>query len=323
MGRFLILLMFVCVVSYSRATPIAEKAPAAPEEALPVPTPEKEIVKNEEVPTTEQPAKVEAVEDKTPAPQKPEEAPANSSETPTRDARTLGSRAEANEIGGTDEVEDALLQKLSNKCSKRDFSSCVMIKLVTYMNRLLKKSNIEVIDGLHITQTTSEVQVEEESLPRSASGGEGDEESEVTNLLYHKLWSFVKTRSLRWNVLPDADMVVSTSPDDEGTVNVGMSIRTAKALEKGLALKGLALLVGKALLVSKIALLLASILWLKKLFSHQKHVTYEVVAHPHHTHSTEHHGDSYSSGWGRSTDTEKAAAHQLAYNAYIPAATPH
>lgn len=37
----------------------------------------------------------------------------------------------------------------------------------------------------------------------------------------------------------------------------------------GLAFKGLTLLVGKALLVSKIALLLAGIIGLKKLFSHQ------------------------------------------------------
>jgi hypothetical protein len=87
------------------------------------------------------------------------------------------------------------------------------------------------------------------------------------------------------------------------------------ALLGGLAFKGLVLLVGKALLVSKIALLLAGILWLKKLFSHQKHVTYEVVAHPHHSHSSvDHHGgDSYSSGWGRSSD-----AQELAYSGYAP-----
>jgi hypothetical protein len=91
------------------------------------------------------------------------------------------------------------------------------------------------------------------------------------------------------------------------------------ALLGGLAFKGLVLLVGKALLVSKIALLLASILWLKKLFSQQKHVTYEVVSHPHHSHSSpDHHGssgggDSFSSGWGRSSDP-----HQLAYSGYAP-----
>lgn len=92
----------------------------------------------------------------------------------------------------------------------------------------------------------------------------------------------------------------------------------------GLAFKALALLVGKALLLSKIALLLAGIIGLKKLFSQQKHVTYEVVAHPHHSssHISDHaHGDSYSSGWARSFHGQgpisgQADAHDLAYSAH-------
>lgn len=73
-----------------------------------------------------------------------------------------------------------------------------------------------------------------------------------------------------------------------------------------LAMKGLILLVGKALILSKIAFLLAAIIGLKKLFSQSKHVTYEVVAQPHHSHSSVHHEsghghDAHSSGgWGRS-----------------------
>lgn len=65
------------------------------------------------------------------------------------------------------------------------------------------------------------------------------------------------------------------------------------------------------------ALVLAAIIGLKKLFSQEKHVTYEVVAHPHHSHSHEHtvgHSggghDSYSSGWGRNI--------QLAYKGHAP-----
>lgn len=99
----------------------------------------------------------------------------------------------------------------------------------------------------------------------------------------------------------------------------------------GLAFKGLALLVGKALLLSKIALLLAGIIGLKKLFSQQKHVTYEVVAHPHHTSSHTyseghgHGGDSYSSGWARSFHGQAAgpvagatpSAQELAYSAHV------
>lgn len=100
-----------------------------------------------------------------------------------------------------------------------------------------------------------------------------------------------------------------------------------------LAFKGLALLVGKALLLSKIALLLASIIGLKKLFSHQKHVTYEVVAHPHHSashtysadHGGAHGGDSYSSGWARNfhqavdQQQQQRVGQELAYSAHVPA----
>lgn len=81
---------------------------------------------------------------------------------------------------------------------------------------------------------------------------------------------------------------------------------------KIMAFKVLALLVGKALLVSKLAFLLATVIGLKKLFSQQKHVTYEVVAHPHHESHSSHGSDSYSSaGWGRSSSE---AAHSMAYS---------
>lgn len=82
---------------------------------------------------------------------------------------------------------------------------------------------------------------------------------------------------------------------------------------KLLAFKALALLVGKALFLSKLAFLLVTILGLKKLFSQQKHVTYEVIAHPHHE---SHSSDSYSSsgGWGRSSSE---TAHNMAYSGQI------
>ncbi|GFG34590.1 hypothetical protein Cfor_07303 [Coptotermes formosanus] len=157
-----------------------------------------------------------------------------------RKERVLASRNQANEIGGGNhqlisDSEDALLQKLNNKCSQSDVSACVMLKLLTYMNRLLKKSNIEVFEGLHITQTASQEQVTEDSQPveNPRSTGSEDEETQTSQLMANKLWTFVRTRSLRWSVLPDADVVMSTSPDKGGAVNFGMSLRTGKAVEKG------------------------------------------------------------------------------------------
>jgi len=157
-----------------------------------------------------------------------------------RKARTLGSKNQANEIVGAkhqfiSDPEDVLLQKLNNKCSQSDVSSCVLLKLVTYMNRLLKKSNIEVFEGLRITQTASQEQVKEDSerLENPRSTGDEDEETQLSQLMANKLWTFVRTRSLRWSVLPDADLVLTTSPDENGALNLGMSLRTGKALEKG------------------------------------------------------------------------------------------
>jgi hypothetical protein len=157
-----------------------------------------------------------------------------------RKARTLGFKNQVNEVGGAkhqfiSDPEDALLQKLNNKCSQSDVSSCVMLKLVTYMNRLLKKSNIELFEGFHITQTASQEQVKEESqrLENPRSTGNDDEDTQLSQLMANKLWTFVRTRSLRWSVLPDSDLVLSTSPDEEGSLGLGMSVRTGKAVEKG------------------------------------------------------------------------------------------
>ncbi|XP_043267950.1 uncharacterized protein [Venturia canescens] len=245
--------------------------------------------------------------------------------------------------------EEELMRKLNSKCTQNDISSCVMLKLVTYMNKLLKKASIELTDDIEIRKTS---QATEEVVTFEA-GRSQDDESEVLDLITSKAYSFVKSRSIKWRVLPEDDVVVSASEDDSGSLNLGLSIERADnavqdgrgkknnnmgpllaaavlkiGLIGGLAFKGLALLVGKALLLSKIALLLASIIGLKKLFSHEKHVTYEVVAHPHHSSSHSFseghgHGDSYSSGWARSFHGQVAplagsrSPQEMAYSAHI------
>ncbi|XP_011646094.1 uncharacterized protein LOC105432831 [Pogonomyrmex barbatus] len=238
--------------------------------------------------------------------------------------------------------EEELLRKLNSKCSQNDISSCVMLKLVTYMNKLLKKASIELTDDIEIRKTG---QTSEDVITFEA-GRSKDDEIQVLDLIANKVYAFIKSRSIKWRILPEDDIVVSASEDDAGSLSLGLSIERADrpiqdgrgkknnmgpliaaavlkiGLIGGLAFKALALLVGKALLLSKIALLLASIIGLKKLFSHGKHVTYEVVAHPHHSsHSFDHgHGDSYSSGWARSFHEQipgQPDAHELAYAAHV------
>lgn len=99
----------------------------------------------------------------------------------------LASPVAHNEVVNT---EETLMTKLNTKCSQRDTSSCLMLKLVTYMNRLLKKSSIGIGDSLVITQTTSVL----EETPVSRSLQDGDEESQMSQLVADKLWDFVRSR---------------------------------------------------------------------------------------------------------------------------------
>lgn len=131
-------------------------------------------------------------------------------------------------------TEDTLIRKLNVKCSQRDTTSCVMLKLVTYMNRLLKKSNIELTDSIVITQTSPNVEPQQTSLARGFKGDVNDitDDDLTGQLVAEKLWTFVQSRSLKWNVLPEADLVLSATPDQEGTLNLGMSIRAGRALQE-------------------------------------------------------------------------------------------
>lgn len=121
-----------------------------------------------------------------------------------------------------------------------------------------------------------------------------------------------------------------------GPLMMAMALKAAALLP--LALGAIALIAGKALLIGKIALVISAIIGLKKLLSHQKHVTYEVVQHPHHssshvvTHDDGHSGGggygggggdfgggygSSGHGWARSLPQD---AHEIAYRAHQPQA---
>nr|CAD7443146.1 unnamed protein product [Timema bartmani] len=145
------------------------------------------------------------------------------------------SRNMDNDINTLSTREAALIQKLNTKCSQSDVTSCMMLKLITYMNRLLKKANLEVIEGIEITQTSDVVEETSNGSDLQRSGDAvGSDEDQLTQLVTDKVWNFVKTRSLKWNIFPETDLVLSTSREDTGTINVGMSVRAAKAIEMGI-----------------------------------------------------------------------------------------
>ncbi|XP_058459898.1 uncharacterized protein LOC131435720 [Malaya genurostris] len=245
-------------------------------------------------------------------------------------------------------LEDSFIKRLGAKCTQKDNSSCVMLKLVTYMNRILKRSSISLGENVELLQTRTDTDQSEDSEELSVlSRSSSSDDHKLSVIVANKIWRFIQSRSVKWKAFRSADVVVAS--DEGGKLNFGVSLDTKKLMEEGrgkmkhylpvlmaffmksglmgaFVLKGVALLVGKALLVSKLALLLASVIGIKKLLQ-KKHVTYEVVAHPP---EPQHHLDTYSSGWARTFDgfidsftkglesNLQKDANEMAYAGHIP-----
>ncbi|XP_067631316.1 uncharacterized protein Osi3 [Eurosta solidaginis] len=248
-------------------------------------------------------------------------------------------------IVNRNQLEEGFLRKLNIKCSQRDNHSCMMLKLIVYMNRIFKKSSIDINENIKVSQNRDIDSIPDDPDEDLMLARSIDSDDETLGLLVAgKIWKFIRSRTLRYKFSDNADFVLSTEP--KGNLNFGVSVSPVEALEEGrgkmknmmpmimmmmgkagivgaIMLKGLFLLAGKALIVSKIALLLSVIIALKKLLSQKKHV----VEIPHH--------DSYSSGWSRAlhgfiegmaevpAQIKAQEAHEMAYNGQIPEEEKH
>lgn len=251
--------------------------------------------------------------------------------------------------------ENDLMDSIYSDCLRKDSVSCVKYKLFSFVDKMLgQRDTFALTEGVTVVKTPG---AENEGAPRQLSGDES-----MDSLILNRIQNFLQTHTIKVD-LKGSDVVSAVSStgraledvsetifgDDSTNVSSearGKKKKAAKILGPLLLALGLkaaallplilgaiALIAGKALLIGKIALVLSAVIGLKKLLSQEKHVTYEVVAHPHH--STSHsasHGDAYASvggsgfsgdvggggggsygssghgGWGRSVD-----AHDMAY----------
>ncbi|KAJ8709516.1 hypothetical protein PYW08_009520 [Mythimna loreyi] len=249
----------------------------------------------------------------------------------------------AQDNGHTDNDIDGLTD-----CLKKESTTCLKYKFFSFVDKMIgQKESFSLTDGVTVVKS-GDVPTDT-GAPRAL-----DPVSRLKN--------YFETHSLRVEVkgsdVIDAvssagrafeDTVSSFTEDNEISEGRGKKKKAAKILGPliaavalklmalmPLAIGAIALIAGKALLIGKLALVLSAIIGLKKLLSQQKHVTYEVIAHPHHTSSHDYSssggtsgyggdsGGSYSSsgsggggghggGWGRSIE-----AQNLAYSAQKP-----
>ncbi|XP_058059515.1 uncharacterized protein LOC131210304 [Anopheles bellator] len=256
-------------------------------------------------------------------------------------------------------TDSDLVGSIYKECLSSDSMSCVKYKLFSFIDRVMaKRSVIALSDGVTMVKTPGVAEGETEGAPRSLTGDESLEQ-----LILSRVQSFLSTYTIKVD-LKGSDIVSAVTSTGRALEDVsenlleneedgpttgearGKKKKAAKILGPlllAVALKAaallplllgaIALIAGKALLIGKIALVLSAIIGLKKLLSQEKHVTYEVVAHPHHSTShTSSHGDAYAlggsyggdaggysassghGGWGRSIQD----AQDLAYGAQKP-----
>ncbi|XP_026282407.1 keratin, type II cytoskeletal 1 isoform X1 [Frankliniella occidentalis] len=228
---------------------------------------------------------------------------------------------------------DDLVDSLYSDCLQKNSVSCVKYKLFSFVDKVLGgKDSFSLAEGVTVVQAP--VPAGGDGAPRALTP-EDAESQDVESMLSSRIKRFLDTHTVKIDLkgsdvlnavnsagraLGDmADSLGLTEPEETGLVGEesrGKKKKAAKILLPlllmmklkaaaliPLALGAIALIAGKALLIGKIALLLASIIGLKKLLSQQqKTVTYEIVSHGHG------HGggggggghDSWSSGSGAS-----------------------
>jgi hypothetical protein len=225
---------------------------------------------------------------------------------------TRGSR---NAVGSDNDLMDSIY----TDCLRKDSVNCVKYKLVSFVDKVVgARDTFALTEGVTVVKVPGSEQ--EGGAPRAISGDES-----IESLIFSRIQNFMNTHTIKVE-LKGSDVVNAVSStgraledasenffgDDDkdearskkkkavkmlGPLLAMMALKAAALLP--LVLGAIALIAGKALLIGKIALVLSAIIGLKKLLSQEKHVTYEVVAHPHHTssHSSSSHDSGFSGGF--------------------------
>lgn len=248
-------------------------------------------------------------------------------------------------------MESDLMDSIYSDCLRKDSVSCVKYKLFSFVDKMLdQRDTFALTEGVTVIKSPATENSNNEGAPRVLTGDES-----IESLIFGRIQNFLQTHTIKVDLKGSeiVNAVTSTGRafedvsdnlfgDDSNEITEGRGKKKKAAKILGplllalglkaaallpLILGAIALIAGKALLIGKIALVLSAVIGLKKLLSQEKHVTYEVVAHPHHSSShSSSHGEAYSvggsgldvgggygssghggGGWGRSADAQDLA----------------
>lgn len=165
-----------------------------------------------------------------------------------------------------------VLQKVYDDCQEiDDFGGCLKGKALTAIARAVDQESISLVDGITLVKSENSIADDTPILAdaRALSGF-----SDIDRALVRNVEKFLKTHTVK------VDLSEARGKGKKQYRYVIAAMLTAMGIAGPLGLKALAFIAGKALVISKVALTIAGIIALKKIFSsdHHEETSFQVHA---------------------------------------------
>ncbi|XP_058988105.1 uncharacterized protein LOC131807104 [Musca domestica] len=190
--------------------------------------------------------------------------------------------------------EFQIIRRVYDDCqAKDDFMNCLKQKALNGLGRAIEQDSIKIFDGVVLEKQN---QTEKQSIIGMLADARSlNSLGPLDRALLSKIDKLVRTHSLKVDMSVARyggggdDKHKEKKKEEGGHVKyVIAALLTAMGIAGPIGLKALAAIAGKALVISKVALTIASIIALKKLFSHDGHeeTSFQVHAGDHNRRNT-------------------------------------
>lgn len=243
-------------------------------------------------------------------------------------AATLAHPHDHSQVGHSSPLE-AMKRVYTNCEASEDLVKCLKVQAVKISERALKLPNLKIVEGLSLVRAPGAAQERSFSEPiRSETELNQMSSASLTRQLFTGIERFVSShevnvdvpRLLNFGTTEGARMVEEGRKKMKKFYGPFMGALAIKTGILTMAYHSIAVIAAKALIIGKIALIISTIIGLKKLVTPEGHekTTYEIVKHPHISQS-----HSFSSSQGEFDTQEPAGYHRSlgssrAFRAHVP-----
>lgn len=232
-----------------------------------------------------------------------------------------------------------LMKKVYEQCDRSDdIVKCLKFQALKLANRAVHSTSFKIFDGVYIVQDETSRSMSASVPQLSDDQLESLESNQIDDLLSETTDKFLETHRVKLDIPKLVEEGRGKMKRIIGPLLAAMAIKGGMM---AMAMKGIALMAGMALMMGKMALMMSSIIGLKKLLGggDKEKTTVEIVKHPQISYGSSystsyedagHYGSSGGGGGGhggghggggyhRSLDSNDIIqAQEIVYNAHVP-----